>query len=61
MPAIEVGRKCVRTRGRKAGEAVIIKRVIDKNFVEVEDSKRRLKKCNIMHLEPVKSKMQVIS
>ncbi len=53
MSAIEVGRKCVKTRGRKAGESVTIVKVLDSNFVEVRDAKGKVKRCNVQHLEPL--------
>ena len=53
MSAIEVGRKCVKTRGRKTGETVTVVKLIDANFVDVRDSKGKVKRCNILHLEPL--------
>ncbi len=53
MSAIQVGRKCVKTKGRKAGKTVTISKIIDRNFVEVSDDKGKAKKCNVMHLEPI--------
>jgi LSU ribosomal protein L14E len=35
MTAIEVGRICIKTAGREAGEECVIIDIIDKNFVEV--------------------------
>ncbi|MBI5229140.1 50S ribosomal protein L14e [Candidatus Micrarchaeota archaeon] len=54
MPAIEVGRKCVKTKGRKGGQTVTVTKVIDQNFVEVRDEKGKVKRCNIQHLEPLR-------
>jgi ribosomal protein L14E/L6E/L27E len=53
MPAIQVGRKVLKTRGRKAGQVVTVSRVIDANFVEVRDEKGKAKRANIAHLEPL--------
>jgi large subunit ribosomal protein L14e len=53
MPAIEVGRRCLKTRGRKSGQIVTVTRVIDKSFAEIKDAKGKLKRCNITHLEPL--------
>ncbi len=53
MAAIQVGRQCVKTTGRKAGHKVTIEKIIDSNFVEVKDEKGKVKKCNVRHLEPV--------
>ncbi|NYZ75604.1 50S ribosomal protein L14e [Candidatus Micrarchaeota archaeon] len=53
MAAIQVGRKCVKTRGRKSGKTLVVTKIIDANFVEVKDDKGKLKRCNIQHLEPI--------
>lgn len=49
--AFKVGKKAVKTKGRKAGQEVTVTKVIDKNFVEVKDAKGKTKRCNVMHLE----------
>lgn len=51
--AIRVGSKCVKSKGRKTGQEVTVTRIIDKNFVEVKDSKGKVKRSNISHLEPM--------
>ncbi|MFA6330243.1 MAG: 50S ribosomal protein L14e [Candidatus Micrarchaeia archaeon] len=53
MGAIEVNRKCVKTRGRHAGEAVTVVKLLDGNFAEVRDAKGKVKRCNVQHLEPL--------
>jgi large subunit ribosomal protein L14e len=53
MSAIKVGRKCVLTRGRRAGREVEIVEVIDANFVKVKNEKGKTRKANILHLEPL--------
>ena len=53
MAAIEVGRKVMKVKGRKAGKAFEIIKVIDKTFVEIKNDKGIVKKSNIMHLEPL--------
>jgi ribosomal protein L14E/L6E/L27E len=50
MAAIQVGRKAVLTRGRRAGEQVEITKVIDANYVMVKTKKGKERKCNAMHL-----------
>lgn len=57
MPAIEVGRICVKTTGREAGLKCVIVDLIDDNFVlvtgpkDVSGVKRR--RVNIKHLIPL--------
>jgi ribosomal protein L14E/L6E/L27E len=51
MPAIEEGRKCVVTVGRRKGEEVTITKILDKNFVMVKGAKKE-RKVSISHLDP---------
>ncbi|MEM1684260.1 MAG: 50S ribosomal protein L14e [Nanopusillaceae archaeon] len=47
---VEVGRLCVKLRGREAGRRCVIVEVLDENFVIIDgDVKRR--RTNIKHLE----------
>ena len=63
MPAIEVGRICVKTFGREAGRKCVIVDLVDKNFVlitgpkEVTGIKRR--RANISHIEPTNDKIDI--
>ncbi len=63
MPAIEIGRICVKILGREAGHKCVIVDLIDKNFVlitgpkEVTGIKRR--RVNINHIEPTKDKIDI--
>jgi len=63
LPAIEVGRICVKTYGREAGQKCVVVDLIDKNFAlvtgpkEVTGVKRR--RVNISHVEPTVDKINV--
>ena len=63
MPAIEIGRICIKILGREAGKKCIILDVVDKNFVlitgpkTVSEIKRR--RANINHLEPTREKIDI--
>ena len=49
---IEVGRLCVKLKGREAGRRCVVVDIIDENFVIIDgDVKRR--RVNIKHLEPL--------
>ncbi|SCG85910.1 50S ribosomal protein L14e [Methanobacterium congolense] len=61
MPAIEVGRICVKTAGREAGEKCVIIDIIDEKFVEVVGTSIKNRKCNIKHLEPVDQTIEIKS
>lgn len=63
MPAIEVGRICIKTLGREAGEKCVIVDVVDKNFVLVTGPKGfsnvRRRRVNIRHLEPTEMRVDI--
>jgi large subunit ribosomal protein L14e len=61
MPAIEVGRICVKTAGREAGEKCVIIDIIDEKFVEVVGTSIKNRKCNLKHLEPVDQTIEIKS
>ncbi|WP_424355361.1 50S ribosomal protein L14e [Methanobacterium sp. MBAC-LM] len=61
MPAIEVGRVCVKIAGREAGEKCVIVEVIDDKFVEIVGLNIKNKRCNIKHLEPVDQTIEIKS
>ena len=63
MPAIEVGRVCVKIAGREAGRKCVIVDIIDRNFVlitgpqKVTGVKRR--RANINHIEPTEKRVNI--
>jgi len=59
MASIEVGRVCVKTAGREAGEKCVIIELIDENFVEVIGGSVKNRRCNINHLEPLDETIEV--
>jgi large subunit ribosomal protein L14e len=63
MSAIEVGRICVKTRGREAGKKCVIVDIIDDKFVLVTGPKSvsgvKRRRSNIKHLEPTEKKIEV--
>lgn len=61
MPAIEVGRVCVKIAGREAGEKCVIVEIIDDKFVEVVGTTIKNRRCNIKHLEPVDQTIEIKS
>ncbi|QOR94751.1 50S ribosomal protein L14e [Thermosphaera chiliense] len=56
MPAIEIGRICVKVAGREAGRKCVVVDIVDENFVIVTGPKSltgvRRRKTNIKHIEP---------
>ena len=63
MPAIEVGRVCVKIAGRESGRKCVIVDIIDENFVLVTGPKSltgvRRRRANIKHLEPTEAKVNI--
>lgn len=63
MPAIEVGRICVKIRGREAGRKCVIVGIIDQNYVLVTGPKSltgvRRRRVNINHVEPLDRKIDI--
>ena len=63
MPAIEVGRVCVKVAGRESGRKCIIVDVMDKSFVVVTGPKKvtgvKRRRVNINHVAPTEDVIQV--
>ena len=63
MPAIEVGRVCVKIAGRESGRKCVVVDIIDENFVLITGPKSltgvRRRRANIKHLEPTEAKISI--
>jgi large subunit ribosomal protein L14e len=63
MPIIEIGKICIKLRGREAGRKCVIVDIIDSNFVLVTGPKGvngvKRRRVNIMHLEPTDKKIEI--
>ncbi len=63
MPAIEIGRVCVKLLGREAGRRCVIVDVMDKSFVLITGPKKvtgvKRRRVNINHVEPLEAKFEV--
>lgn len=55
---IEVGRLCIKMAGRDAGCKCVVVDILDDNFVLIDGETRR-RKCNILHLEPLKEVINI--
>lgn len=55
---IEIGRLCVKLAGRDAGLKCVVVDVLDDKFVLIDGETRR-RKCNILHLEPLKDILKI--
>ena len=52
MAAIEKGRVCLMTRGRRAGEEVVVEKVVTDNFALVKTKNGKERKASIRQLIP---------
>ena len=63
MPAVEVGRICVKRAGREASSKCVIVDIMDKSFVLVTGPKKvtgvKRRRVNINHLMPLQDKIEV--
>jgi len=63
MPAIEVGRLCLKAAGRESGKKCVIVDVIDKNFVLVTGPQQltgvKRRRTNVKHLELTDEKIDI--
>jgi len=63
MPAIEVGRICVKQVGRENGKKCVVIDVMDKSFVLVTGPKKvtgvKRRRANVNHIMPLQDKIEV--
>jgi large subunit ribosomal protein L14e len=63
MPAIEVGRICIKSAGRESGKKCVIVDVIDKSFILVTGPKKvtgvKRRRVNINHVAPLEETIQI--
>ena len=63
MPAIEIGRVCVKLVGREAGRKCVIVDILDKSFVLVTGPKMvtgvKRRRVNINHIEALRDKVEI--
>jgi len=63
MPAIEVGRICIKQIGRENGKKCVVIDVMDKSFVLVTGPKKitgiKRRRVNINHVKPLLDKIEV--
>jgi large subunit ribosomal protein L14e len=63
MSAMDVGRICIKLKGREAGRRCVIVDVIDRNYVMVsgpfERTGVRRRRVNMSHLEPLDEVVEI--
>jgi large subunit ribosomal protein L14e len=53
MSVYDIGRVCVKTLGREAARYCVIVDIIDKNYLLIDGTNVRRRRCNYKHLEPI--------
>jgi large subunit ribosomal protein L14e len=63
MPAVEVGRLCVKTAGRENGKKCVVVDVMDKSFAMITGPKAvtgvKRKRVNLNHIMPLQDKIEL--
>ena len=52
MSVYDIGRVCIKTTGREAGNYCVIIEIIDKNYALIDGLKVRRRRVNFNHIEP---------
>jgi large subunit ribosomal protein L14e len=64
MPAIEVGRICLKQAGRETGKKCVIIDVMDKSFVMVTGPRKvtgvKRRRVNMNHITPLQDKIDIV-
>jgi len=56
---LDIGRVCVKLAGKEAGKKVVIVDLVDKNFVLVDSPWVKRRRCNVKHLEPLDTVLEI--
>lgn len=58
MPVMEIGRVCLKKKGREAGKTAVVVD-FEKSFALVDGPKIKRRKCSIMHLFPTNRTVKI--
>ncbi len=53
MPAMDIGRVCLKVKGREQGERCVVLDVVDRNFVIVVGPNVKRRRVNMNHIRPL--------
>lgn len=63
MPAVEIGRICVKQVGRENGKKCVVIDIMDKSFILVTGPKKvtgvKRRRVNMNHVKPLQDKIEV--
>ena len=59
MSVYDIGRVCVKTMGREAGNYCVVVDIIDKNYVIIDGLNIRRRRVNYKHIEPLPELVEI--
>ena len=59
MSVYDIGRVCVKTMGREAGNHCVVVDIVDKNYIIIDGLKVRRRRVNYKHVEPLKDTIEI--
>lgn len=59
MPAMDIGRVCLKVKGREQGEKCVVLDVIDRNFVIVVGPNVKRRRVNMNHIIPLEEAVEL--
>ena len=59
MSVYDIGRVCIKTTGREAGNYCVIIEIIDKNYALIDGLKVRRRRVNFNHIEPTTDMIEI--
>ena len=59
MSVYDIGRVCVKTMGREAGNYCVIVDIIDKNYLLIDGLKIKRRRVNYNHIEPTTDMIEI--
>ncbi len=59
MSVYDIGRVCVKTMGREAGNYCVIVDIIDKNYLLIDGLKVKRRRVNYNHIEPTTDMIEI--
>ena len=59
MSVYDIGRICVKTMGREAGNHCVVVDIVDKNYIIIDGLKIRRRRVNYKHIEPLKEVIEI--
>ena len=59
MPAMDIGRVCLKVQGREKGERCVVIDVLDRNYVIVTGPNVKRRRVNMNHIQPLNETVSI--